>query len=260
MLFGIAVIIFGFASWIAVRYAQGFVFDFRTNMFVHTGAVAVGVNTSDTRFVVDEKYVGSSSLLSRTIGEDRLIPGTYTIQLTKEQWSGWKKQAIVQEGLLTEFPNVLLLPMDEESRVDLRAEASRSFGDSITLALAPKTARGVPQEIIRNGYLLRGTTLHRLDPPASSSMIAEGVLGFAPANGGDQVIWWTRNDVWAMWRESTNYQPYRTAGERLLVSRITSPIIRAAWFRGRDHVVLQTGTEYRVVETDTRGGTNTIRF
>jgi hypothetical protein len=91
--------------------------------------------------------------------------------------------------------------------------------------------------------------------------VAERVLGFSPADDGDRVLWWTRNELWILWDRDVGQQPVRTAGERLLLSRWTIPIVRAAWFRDREHVVVDLGTSgYRIVETDTRGGVNSIRF
>jgi hypothetical protein len=74
------------------------------------------------------------------------------------------------------------------------------------------------------------------------------------------VLYWTRNELWVSWERATDYQPYRAAGDRELIARWSVPIARAAWFRDRDHIVVDLGITYRVLETDTRGGTNIVRF
>lgn len=269
LLFWLAVLIFGAASFFAIRYAQGYKYDWNAGRFVRTGAVVVTAN-EDAKLFVDDRLVGSLSFLGHRAGKDRLLPGTYTVRLVKDGWSSWQKAAQVTEGLLTEFPNALLLPIDDESLIELRAEASRSLDASLTLADAPKPSpspaprRGAPAPVPRvaaEGFTLSGTVLLRDDGTASGSVIAEEVLGFALTGNRDRVLWWTRSEVWVMWLTNTGYQPFRIEGERQSLGRWTAGVRGAAWFRDRDHVVVDLGSQgYRVVELDQRGGANTIRF
>lgn len=236
ILFWAAVLVFGVSSFVIIRYAQGYKYDFTAHRFVLTGAVAVTANTDADLFVADEP-AGSLSLLAHRGGEDRLLPGSYGIRLERDGYVAWRKEAVVQEGLLTDFPRVLLLPTDEAAVTDLRAEASRSL--AAALRVKPRTA-----SISGDGW----------------SLPAAGVLGYQVSSGGDRVLWWTRNELWVLWIRSTDYQPYHSAGDRALISRWSVPIVRAAWFRGADHIVVDLGGAYRVIETDTRGGTNIVRF
>lgn len=265
ILFWIAVVLFGTASWVAVRYAQGYQYDFTAGRFVRTGAIAVSANT-DARLFIDDRLIGSLSFLGRSAGQGRLNPGTHIIRLVRDGWSEWHKEALVEEGRLTEFPHVLLLPTDEDSLEALRSEASSSLDGARTLADAPSPSpvpRGLPTpapEVVVDRWALRGTQLWEMDT-ASGSLIAERVLGFSPADGNDRILWWTRNELWVLWDRAVDEQPAREEGERLLLSRWTTPIAGAAWFRDRDHIVVDLGAlGYRVVETDTRGGVNSVRF
>ena len=236
-MFWLAVIIFGVSAFVIVRYAQGYRYDFTAGRFELTGAVAVTANT-DAKLFVDDMLVGSLSLLSHRGGDNRLLPGSYSVRLERDGYATWTKEAVVTEGLLTDFPAVLLLPTDEASIVDLRAEASRS----LTEATLVKPTRA---SISGDGWSLPGT----------------GVLGYMPSDNGDRVLWWTRNELWVLWVRDTNYQPYHVAGDRELVTRWSVPVVKAAWFRDRDHIVVDLGGgQYRVVEIDTRGGINIVRF
>jgi len=110
-------------------------------------------------------------------------------------------------------------------------------------------------------WTLRGTDLLFSDVTASASPIAQGVLGFMPTGNDSRVLWWTRNELWVFWKNGTNVQPFRVAGDREMVTRWAAPIVRAAWFRDDAHIVVDLGPSgYRVVETDLRGGLNIIRF
>jgi len=236
-MFWLAVVVFGVSAFVIVKYAQGYRYDFTAGRFELTGAVAVTANT-DAKLFVDDVLVGSLSLLSHRGGDNRLLPGDYSVSLVRDGYSTWKKEAVVTEGLLTDFPKVLLIPTDEASLPDLRAEASRSLTEATLVK--PKLA-----SISGDGW----------------SLPARGILGYMPSDNGDRVLWWTRNELWVLWVRDTDYQPYHVAGDRELVTRWSVPIVKAAWFRDRDHIVVDLGDgQYRVVETDTRGGTNIVRF
>jgi len=269
MLFWFAVLVFGTASFFAIRYAQGYKYDWNAGRFVRTGAVVVTAN-EDAKLFVDDRLVGSLSFLGHRAGRDRLLPGTYTVRLVRDGWSSWQKAAQITEGLLTEFPHVLLLPTDDESLVELRREASASLDAAVTLADAPKPSpspaprRGLATplpQVSTDGFMLRGDALIRDDGTASGSLVAEDVLGFTVSDERDRVLWWTRNEAWVLWTSGTGYQPFRSAGERQSLGRWTTGVRGAAWFRGSDHAVVDLGVQgYRVVELDQRGGANIIRF
>lgn len=271
-LFWFAVLLFIGSSWIIIRYAEGYKYDFGTNHFVRTGAFSVSANT-DAKLFVNDRLVGSLSLIRHDGGQDRLLPGTYTIRLVRDGWSSWRKDIIIQEGLLTDFPSVLILPTDESSQQDLQQEIAQDIHGSFTLRSTPlptvsptpspspkphRTPSPTP-EVQIGTWLLRGTQL--FNTAASPSLVAEQVLGFAPIDGNARVFWWTRNELWVLWVRSTDYQPYHVAGDRELVSRWSVPILGAAWFRDRDHIVVDLGSSgYRVLELDTRGGLNIIKI
>ena len=230
ILFWLAVVVFCVSTVVIVRYAQGYKYDFTAHRFVLTGAVAVTANTDASLFVADQP-VGTLSLLSHRGGEDRLLPGNYSVRLERTGFAPWRKEAVIQEGLLTDFPRVLLLSSDEAALPDLRVEASRSLAGAFT----------------------------KIDT-ATALLIGKGAKGFMMSENGDRILWWTRNELWVLWVHATDYQPYHAAGDRELVTRWSVPITKAAWFRGRDHIVVDLSGSYRVIETDTRGGTNIVRF
>lgn len=257
ILFWIAVIAFGCLTWVVVKYAQGYVYDVRAHAFVRTGAVAVTVSTSAILYVNDST-VGSTSFIGNRAGKDGLLPGTYTIRVLRDDFSSWKKTVQVQGGMLSDFPRVLILPTDDVSRAELLSEASRSFGSSLTLRdAAPKV---VPRQVRAGDFILRGMQLLDMRT-ASASVVAENVLGVALTGNNSKILWWTRNEVWVLWLRNTDYQPFRTENERQMITRLSVPIVRASWFRDEDHILVDVGGQnYRVIETDSRGGTNVIKI
>lgn len=267
ILFWLAAIVFIGATWVAIRYAQGYAYDFETNTFRRTGAVAVTVNVGAT-LSVNDRVIGGTSFIGNRTGSDGLVPGTYDVRLTRDGYSSWRKSVLIEEGKLTDFPFVMLLPTDDESVLALKDEASRSLGTSLTLKDATPTPTptgrpttpATPKRVTDEQFALEGSTLLDISA-ASPSVIAEQVLGFSRAENGSRVLWWTRNELWVLWLRNTDSQPYRTEGERQAITRFSVPIARAGWFRDVDHVVADLGNQsYRVIETDARGGTNIIKL
>lgn len=259
-LFLVAVLIFAIASYLAVRYAQGYVWDWDMGRFVRTGAISVSVNT-DAKFFIDDELADGTSLIGHTAGKGHLAPGTYTLRLVKTGWSSWQKDAEVTDGLLTEFSKVMLLPTDDDSLLKLQEEAARALTMGHTLSEAPTPLAGEIAELRLGDFSLRGAMLTDFGQVASGSILSTDVAGFAIADDNSRILWWTPHDLWVMWTRSTDYQPYRQDREQLIIAHWSAPILGAAWFRDRDHIIVDLGSAgYRVVETDTRGGLNVIRF
>jgi hypothetical protein len=63
------------------------------------------------------------------------------------------------------------------------------------------------------------------------------------------------------WIRNTDYQPFRAEGDTELITRFSTSIVRAGWFRDNDHIVVDLGNAaYRILEADTRGGINIIKI
>jgi hypothetical protein len=90
--------------------------------------------------------------------------------------------------------------------------------------------------------------------------LGRGVLGYQESKDSAKLLWWTRNEIIVMWLQDTSYQPFRLAGEIETITRISTSIARATWWPDNYHIAFRTGTHYRVVELDNRGGTNTIEL
>ena len=89
--------------------------------------------------------------------------------------------------------------------------------------------------------------------------IAENVKGFALSKDKNKLAWWTSNEVWVMWLNDANYQPYHKKGDKELITRFSTQIKKAAWFRDEDHLIIDSNG-YKVLEIDTRGGINIIEI
>ena len=105
-------------------------------------------------------------------------PATTNVRLVRDGWSAWHKEATVQEGQLTIFPNVLLLPLAE----DARRSWCKNFTDALEGARTRADATPAPTpspRIAGPDWRLASHERHLLHGRyCVRSLVAENVLGF----------------------------------------------------------------------------------
>jgi hypothetical protein len=281
VLFYVFLLIFLFASYIAVLYAQGYKYSFKEKKFLHTGVISLKAN-EDAKVFLNDNLKGSTSFLGNSFGIDGLLPGSYDVSLRRENYSPWQKKIQVQEGIVTDFSRILILSQSDEDSVGISLEASRSFSqaDSVLLKLKPTPTPSpskapvstkkpnptltpsisvTPTPAFRDGeFVLQGANLFR-QTDGLLEIFAKDVIGYDITENKRKILWWTENEIWVAWLQDTDYQPYYKQGDKEMITRFSSPITSAAWFRGEDHIVVDS-LGYKVVEIDKRGGTNIIKI
>lgn len=272
ILFYVAVGVFVIGSISAMLYAQGYSYSFSDNRLVKTGAIVVRVNTSATIYR-DGERVGATSFLGNSFGIVHLLPGQYEVRVARDGYSTWKKVVRVDEGLVTEFPEVVLLPQTNEGIQGLRDEVDQLFA---TYASASATSLPRPTPVRspvvspvgsvsptpvpssdKSLFVVERTVLRQIAPEEKE--IADGVIGFQLSDSGQKLLYWTAHDVNVLWVRDDGVPPFHRAGDIERITRFSSLISRAVWFRDEYHIVADTGM-YTVVETDARGGTNSVVF
>lgn len=253
----IAVIVFAAASYALLLYAQGYSYDFERFEFVLTGALTIDSNEQAEVFI-DGEVAGTTTVLAHEFNKGRLLPDTYTVRLKREGYSEWSKSVIIEEGLVTDFPHVILLPLDEEHASASRAAIELAFERSFprpTPVPDPLASPTPTPEASREVFVLENGRLSM-----DGRLLATGIYGYAESPDGDKLLWWTRNEVSVMWMRDTDYQPFRKFGETETVTRLSRAIVRAGFWPDSHHVAVRSDDEYRVFELDDRGGTNVIEL
>ncbi len=254
ILFYSALFFFLTASYVTILYAQGYKYNFKAGRFSRTGTITLRANT-DAKVFLNDELLGSTSLLTNSFAIDRLLPGQYEVRLQKDTFSPWQKKIVVEEGLVTQFPHILLLPTDEETTVRLRNEVADILRPPLRQSPLP-TPNPVPGEKI---FLKDDVLYQSAGAEALPLILARDIRGFAVEKDNAILLWWTNNELWVLWLQDTNYQPIRRKGDRELITRFGVPINQAAWFRGKNHIIVDAAG-YKIVETDTRGGINIIKL
>ena len=274
--FYLGLLIFISTSYIAIVYAQGYKYSFKEQRFLHTGAIQLKVN-DDAKVFINDELDGTTSLFGNSHTINGLLPANYTIRLDREGFTPWQKTVTVQEGYITDFPRIIILPMSEAEAPKLLEEfekllpslnvvivtpssspipkttsrATRSSSPNIT---ASASASPISDEI----FILENKTLYT-NKGGILALYASNVAGFSVSDNGRKILWWNDRDVWVGWLHDTDYQPYHKTGDRELITRFAATIKKAAWFRGEDHILADTNG-YKIVEIDKRGGQNIIKI
>lgn len=227
-----------------ILYAQGYKYSFSEGKFQRTGAVALKANTGAKVFL-DDELQGDTSFFGNTYSVDRLLPGAYKITVQKDNYSSWQKTAIVEEGFVADFPNILLLPEEGEEEQKLFDEVGLLFKES-----------GLSNKASWSAEIL-------------SFEIPNDIEGFRLSENKNKLAWWTNNEIWILWLNDQNYQPFYRKGDKELITRFAQPIQNVVWFRGEDHLVLELEAHdsknrpysvYKVIELAKRGGLNIIEL
>lgn len=262
-LFYSAVAVFLILSYVIILYAQGYKYSFSDNRLFRTGAVYLKINTSADVYLND-KLLGNTSFFNNSYRLEGLLPGRYTIRTQKNNYSIWQKSVTVDEGFVSEFSKILLLSKDEEGLEELEKELALIFPSS-TPKPDPATVSTSRPFLLKKGVLSTASEEPFDKDQDKPEKIAENVKGFVLSSDKNKLVWWTANEVWVMWLNDSNYQPYHKKGDRELITRFSTQIKKAAWFKGDDHLIVKLNPPsrpgqdgHKILEIDTRGGINII--
>lgn len=278
-LFYSAVAVFLLLSYISIIYAQGYKYSFSENKFLRTGAISLKVNIG-AKVYLDDQFQGDTSFFNSAYSIDRLLPGKYKITIIRDDYSSWQTTATVEEGLVADFPHILILPEEGEEEQKLFNEIDELFKKAVPISLlsnkptpktSPKTSISPAATQNIEPFFIDKTDnkLFENNKDAEPIEIAQNVKGFRLSENKNKLAWWTANELWILWLNDQNYQPFHKAGNMELITRFSIQIQNAIWFRGEDHLVLELErfdlknrpySIYQVIEIDKRGGVNIIEL
>lgn len=263
-----AVVVFAISSYVTILYAQGYKYSFSEAKFFRTGSVFIKTN-EDAEVYLNNKFLNSTSFFGSSYTISRLLPGQYTVRLQRENYSSWQKKIIVEEGLVGDYSRILLLPKSGDKAEALKQEITDLLypalkptpTPSVSVKPTPKpSVSKTPAPTLKPEpfYLKTGVLFRTLDN-GEAERLAYSVKGFNLSPDDKKITWWNDSELWVMWLSDTDYQPYRKAGEKDLITKFSYKIKKASWFRNSDHIVVDSNG-YKVTEIDKRGGLNIIEI
>lgn len=130
----VLVIAFLVLGFFVVTYAAGYTVDFRNRQVSKTGLISLTVKTPDTQIYVNDKIVGNSTMVLRT-----LSPGAYKIEIKKQNFHDWSKTVELHEQEAVTLSNIILFRQDPlfesyDSNVTVQGLAGLADLDSIDIS------------------------------------------------------------------------------------------------------------------------------
>lgn len=116
LLFILAILLFIVISPVIILYALGYDFDFFTNKVIPTGGLYLNITPKGVKIFIDGKLEKENS--PYTLGSGIFIKDKmekiYNLEIKKDNYYDWKKEAVVKSSLVTEFKYVLLIKKNPE--------------------------------------------------------------------------------------------------------------------------------------------------
>lgn len=259
-------------SPIALFYAMGYKYDFIDNQFVKTGSIHIKTQTNATVFINDQE-ADQTSFLNNSFSRNRMLPEEYKIRVEKEDYNSWLKLALIEEGILTDFPSVFLVKkepiinIEDESIVASKSfmEEDLSIDSGVIKAVADFldiSTKKIKKIGKQNKYFYvlseynRGGLFQVNNNLEEEEILDSGVKDFIFSHNKEKLAWFTRSEVWVMWLYDAPYQPYKLQGEKELIDRTSKIIRKVQWHETNDHLFVWSGNDIEFIELDGRGNRN----
>jgi len=137
-LFWLLAVLFFLTTPLAILYSQGYRFDRKGMIFVHSGAITVKALPQSVEIFLDGKLQPTKNIdiINSSMTAGGLRPGNYRLKIAAEGYSEWGKNVEVHSGLSTEFWNVVLVP----GNLQMKEMASQNVQKFFPSPFGKKTA------------------------------------------------------------------------------------------------------------------------
>ena len=108
-----------------ILYSVGLIPDIFALRLTPTGGFFVKTSQTAVSVSIDGKNVKYSGFLSRGVLVNNLPAGIIAVEVAKEGFASWRKSIVIENGLIQEFPYVLLIP-EEKNITTVSATSSIS--------------------------------------------------------------------------------------------------------------------------------------
>ncbi len=113
--FWILVILFFIIAPSLVLYANGYRFDLKKGVFVHSGTISLKVNPRNVAIFLNGKEEEvTTSRINNSLNIFGLMPREYNLKISADGFNEWSKKTEVHSGMASEFWNILLTRKEYE--------------------------------------------------------------------------------------------------------------------------------------------------
>ncbi|TSD02080.1 MAG: hypothetical protein Athens071424_204 [Parcubacteria group bacterium Athens0714_24] len=231
------------ASPVVLLYTMGYRWDSGLKLY-GTGGLYIASSVSGSKIFVNNKEEKETGFLQNDLFLQSLMPGKYSVLITKDDYWPWSKKLAVKEKLVTEA-RAFMVPSNPNGKIILRENFS-------------------PLESSQYEEILN--ILNNLKKPLDKKATdAQKDLYYSRlSSNSKEKIWWDpqTNKIWAEWLSDSNSLPYffcddKNCSSQLLIYELKTLIKNIDFYPNRkDLIIFAMQNSIYAIEIDGRGGRN----
>jgi hypothetical protein len=262
ILFFSSIFIFVIVSAFVVFYALGYQYDFVQSRFFKIGSFDIKTNVS-SEIYVNDVLAGRTSFLSNYFSKSRLLPRAYSIRVQADNYQPWQKLIKVDAGFLTSFPKIILLPKNFQESIIASSSVknitvARFDSDNGTAIIGNN--QKMESINLQNGEIKPiklPVVLPKNKTAQLKDIIQNDQVGLVAPDGTKKVGFFN-NEIRVYWIKDSTYQPFKKAGDSVIVTRFSQPVTDVQWYKDSGHLLVSVGGVLKLIEIDDRDGINTF--
>ncbi|MFH1643137.1 MAG: hypothetical protein ABH967_00650 [Patescibacteria group bacterium] len=141
-------------------------------------------------------------------------------------------------------------------------QSNKSFEEKIKLTESPfpiqletKYVLEIQGNLI---FLKENEKLYLLDEESKTfELFAEDCQGIKKSFNSEKLVYFSEHEVWIMFLADQKSQPYKKAGDKIFLIRLSEKINDITWLDS-DHIILSNNNKVLIGETDERNGVNMV--
>jgi hypothetical protein len=220
---------------IVISYSLGYHIDPHTLKVYKTGILSLRSNPSGAFIYINGKLI--SDLTPARI--ENLKPGTYNVEVRREDFYPWQKEVVVRPNMATKVEEIVLFPLTKDIE---------KMGTSETIAFAVSEKNFI-YHMAKDGLYrsnMDGTSPKKL---SSFSNWPADISGKRFSADGNKLLYFDEKNIWVI-----NLNPERNlAGKTddIKAQELASsqnPIMDVFWYSDSRHIVFVTDKEIEALE------------
>lgn len=117
IIFSILFIVFLIVAPLTVFYSLGWRFDWENRKIVQTGIFYFKTWPKGSQIYIDGELKDKTDVFFGSALIDNLMPGTYKVEIIKENYHGWEKTLEIKKSEVSEANNIILIPKNPNFNV-----------------------------------------------------------------------------------------------------------------------------------------------
>jgi len=92
-------------------------------------------------------------------------------------------------------------------------------------------------------------------------LLTQDISGASFAGDNKKLAYWTEHEIWVIYLEKIQIQPYKKAGDKNFITRYAQKISQVIWYpEDNEHLIFVVGDDIKITELDDRDIRNTVDF